>query len=328
MLPSLYYLAPVLGGYAITSYYLLKNPHILHKRKRLSFHCRHISHRGGAGERIENTLEAFDNAVSNHTDLLELDCQMTKDGQVVVSHDQNLLRQTGRDLNISDLTYDELPPYKKSLEVTFFPGHVSTGSDHRIPLLEEVFRRHPDIPINIEIKEDNEELIKKVSDLVKRYQRTDRTIWASMSDRIMRKCQAVRSPAVRSVAGVRGGELHAVYNKQNLLPAQPAPAQPLSGLFARQTNDAERSIPASGGERDPDLSLGFKSGKRLPESPRLRSLRDHDGLPLETAPLPTNIRGGAEGGRGSTGGGGRRWGREVQVLRCQKRASATGGGIL
>ncbi|XP_053326546.1 lysophospholipase D GDPD3 isoform X1 [Spea bombifrons] len=220
MLPSLYYLAPVLGGYAITSYYLLKNPHILHKRKRLSFHCRHISHRGGAGERIENTLEAFDNAVSNHTDLLELDCQMTKDGQVVVSHDQNLLRQTGRDLNISDLTYDELPPYKKSLEVTFFPGHVSTGSDHRIPLLEEVFRRHPDIPINIEIKEDNEELIKKVSDLVKRYQRTDRTIWASMSDRIMRKCQAV-NPDMPVMFTPRRGALLLLLYYSGLLPFVP-----------------------------------------------------------------------------------------------------------
>ncbi|KAM8962472.1 lysophospholipase D GDPD3 [Pelodytes ibericus] len=188
MLPSLYYLVPVLGGYAVTSYYLLKNPHILHKKKRLAFNCRHISHRGGAGERIENTLEAFDNAVSNHTHLLELDCQMTKDGQVVVSHDQNLLRQTGHDVNIGDLTYEELPQYKDSLEVTFFPGRVSSGSDHHIPLLEEVFQRFPDIPINVEIKEENEELIKKVSDLVKQYRRTDRTIWASMKDRIMKKC--------------------------------------------------------------------------------------------------------------------------------------------
>ncbi|XP_063286925.1 lysophospholipase D GDPD3 [Pelobates fuscus] len=190
MFPSLYYLVPVLGGYAVTSYYLLKNPHILHKKKRLPFYCRHISHRGGAGERIENTLEAFDNAVANQTHLLELDCQLTKDGQVVVSHDQNLNRQTGHDVNIRDVTYRELPLYKNTLEVTFFPGHVSSGSDQRMPLLEEVFQRYPDMPINVEIKEDNNELIKKVSDLVRRYHRTNMTIWASMSDRIMKKCQA------------------------------------------------------------------------------------------------------------------------------------------
>ncbi|XP_066433029.1 lysophospholipase D GDPD1-like [Eleutherodactylus coqui] len=189
MVPPLYYLVPVLGGYAATSYYLLKHPHILQKRKRLAFHCRHISHRGGAGERIENTLEAFDNAVVHHTDLLELDCHMTKDGRVVVSHDGNLLRQTGHNVNIGDTTYEELPQYKQSLEVTFFPGHMSSGTDHRIPLLEEVFQRFPNKPINVEVKEDNDELIRKVSELVKRYQRTERTIWAATSDRVMKKCR-------------------------------------------------------------------------------------------------------------------------------------------
>ncbi|XP_073504862.1 lysophospholipase D GDPD1-like isoform X1 [Phyllobates terribilis] len=189
MVRPLYYLVPVLGGYAASSYYLLKNPHILQKRKRLAFHCRHISHRGGAGEKIENTMEAFDNAVTHHSDLLELDCHMTKDGRVVVSHDGNLLRQTGHDVNIKDVTYKELPRYLEHLEVTFFPGHISSGADHRIPLLEEVFQRHPEKPINVEIKEDSDELIRKVSELVKKYQRTERTIWASTSDKVMKKCR-------------------------------------------------------------------------------------------------------------------------------------------
>lgn len=38
---------PALGGYTLASLYLLKNPHILHKRKCVSFYCTHISHRGG-----------------------------------------------------------------------------------------------------------------------------------------------------------------------------------------------------------------------------------------------------------------------------------------
>uniref|UniRef100_A0A8C5QR22 Glycerophosphodiester phosphodiesterase domain containing 3 n=1 Tax=Leptobrachium leishanense TaxID=445787 RepID=A0A8C5QR22_9ANUR len=220
MLSSLYYLVPVLGGYAATSFYLLKNPHILHKKKRLPFHCRHISHRGGAGERIENTLEAFDNAVSNHTHLLELDCQLTKDGQVVVSHDQNLLRQTGHDVNIRDVTYEELPPYKDSLEVTFLPGHMSMGRDHHMPLLEDVFQRFPEMPINVEIKEENGELIKKVSDLVKRYRRADRTIWASMSDQIMKKCQA-ENPDMPIMFTPRRGVILLLLYYSGLLPFVP-----------------------------------------------------------------------------------------------------------
>ncbi|KAM5152551.1 lysophospholipase D GDPD1-like isoform 1-T2 [Mantella aurantiaca] len=222
MLPSFYYLVPVLGGYAVTSYYLLKNPHILHRRKRLPFHCRHISHRGGAGERIENTLEAFENAAANHTDLLELDCHMTKDGQVVVSHDGNLMRQTGHDVNICDIKYQELPRYKDTLEVTFFPGHMTSGREQRIPLLEEVFQRFPEKPINIEIKRDCDELIKKVSDLVKKYQRTERTIWASTSDPVMKKCRK-ENPDMPFMFTPRRGIILLVLYYTGLLPFVPLP---------------------------------------------------------------------------------------------------------
>lgn len=45
----LYYILPALGGYTLTSLYLLKNPLVLHKKKCTAFYCRHISHRGGKG---------------------------------------------------------------------------------------------------------------------------------------------------------------------------------------------------------------------------------------------------------------------------------------
>ncbi len=45
-------------------------------------------------------------AVEVGTEMLELDCHVTKDGHVVVSHDENLLRQTGQDVNISSLNLE------------------------------------------------------------------------------------------------------------------------------------------------------------------------------------------------------------------------------
>lgn len=42
-------------------------------------------------------------AVEHGTEMLELDCHFTKDGHVVVSHDENLLRQTGHDVTVSSL---------------------------------------------------------------------------------------------------------------------------------------------------------------------------------------------------------------------------------
>lgn len=200
----LFFLLPVLGVYGVTSLYLLKNPHLLHRRKRSAFYARHISHRGGCGERIESTMEAFTNAVEQGTHMLELDCHLTQDGRVVVSHDENLLRQTGLDADISSLTLQALPLYKEKLEVTFNQGHYSGGSDRRIAQLEDVFRKFPNIPISIEIKEDNDRLIREVSDLVKRYGREEITVWASVSSSILHKCLRTNAALPHSFSMSRG----------------------------------------------------------------------------------------------------------------------------
>lgn len=54
--------------------------------------------------------------------MLELDCHLTKDLQVVVSHDHNLFRSTGLKKNIAELMYKELPLLKQRLPIDFDPG--------------------------------------------------------------------------------------------------------------------------------------------------------------------------------------------------------------
>lgn len=200
----LYFILPALGGYTLTSLYLLRNPHVLHRKKRTAFYARHISHRGGCGERIESTMDAFIHAVEQGTQMLEMDCHLTKDGHVVVSHDENLLRQTGLDATISSLNLQDLPLYKEELEVTFNQGFYSTGSDRQFALLEDVFRKFPKTPVSIEIKEDNDQLIKEVSDMVKRYDREGITVWASVSSSIMKKCLQTNETLPHSFSMSRG----------------------------------------------------------------------------------------------------------------------------
>lgn len=54
---------------------------------------------------LTHSLPAPRSAVDLGTDMLELDCHLTKDEQVVVSHDPNLRRVCGMNANISELAY-------------------------------------------------------------------------------------------------------------------------------------------------------------------------------------------------------------------------------
>ncbi|GAB1860916.1 Glycerophosphodiester phosphodiesterase domain-containing protein 1 [Camponotus japonicus] len=182
----------LIGGYMLTSVLLFKYPTLLHKKKRVKFLCQHISHRGGAGESYENTMCAFRRAVAIGTQMLELDCHLTRDGEVVVSHDHNLLRSTGVDKNISELDYKDLPLLKQRLPIDFEPDVEYVGSareeDRRFALLREVFEAFPTLPINIDIKINDDRLISKVSDLIKQYNREEYTVWGNFSDEVTQKC--------------------------------------------------------------------------------------------------------------------------------------------
>ena len=68
-----------------------------------------IAHRGGAALAPENTLAAFRNAVDSWgADMLEMDVRSTRDGEVVVIHDDTVDRTTDGSGRVADLTAAEL----------------------------------------------------------------------------------------------------------------------------------------------------------------------------------------------------------------------------
>jgi glycerophosphoryl diester phosphodiesterase len=112
-----------------------------------------IAHRGGAALKPENTLAAFADAVARGADGAELDVQLTRDGEVVVFHDNRLKPDICRGANgewlspptpkIVDLTLAELRAYDVgrarpgSPYAAAHPDIVSVDGE-RIPLLSEV----------------------------------------------------------------------------------------------------------------------------------------------------------------------------------------------
>ncbi len=90
------------------------------------------AHRGGAGLAPENTLAAFRKALELGVDLLEMDLHVTRDGAVVVIHDDTLDRTTDGRGAVSAQNLEALKRYDAGARF----GHQFSGE--RIPTLREV----------------------------------------------------------------------------------------------------------------------------------------------------------------------------------------------
>ncbi|MBY7663785.1 glycerophosphodiester phosphodiesterase [Staphylococcus agnetis] len=70
-----------------------------------------VAHRGLAEKYPENTKLAYQAALGRHIDMLEIDLHMTKDGALVVIHDETIDRTSNGKGEIKELTLDELRTY-------------------------------------------------------------------------------------------------------------------------------------------------------------------------------------------------------------------------
>ena len=72
------------------------------------------AHRGASGYRPENTLEAFELAIRQGADGIELDVHTSVDGELIVMHDENVDRVTDGTGLIKDMTLAQLKELKVS----------------------------------------------------------------------------------------------------------------------------------------------------------------------------------------------------------------------
>jgi len=115
-----------------------------------------IAHRGGAALAPENTLEAFRQAVRWWgCDVLEIDVQPTRDGEVVVLHDANVDRTTDGRGPAAAHTLDALRELDAGYRYSPDGGRTHPWRDRgvRIPTLAEVLEAFPTVRGNIEIKD-------------------------------------------------------------------------------------------------------------------------------------------------------------------------------
>ena len=136
-------------------------------------------HRGASGYAPENTLPAFQMAADMGADGVELDIQMTKDGVIVVCHDETIDRTSTGKGWLKDYTFDELR------RLDFSNGNAAYEGT-KIPTMEEVLDLldPTGLTINIELKTGiifYDRIEEKILELVRRKGWQDRVIYSSFN---------------------------------------------------------------------------------------------------------------------------------------------------
>ncbi len=101
-----------------------------------------VGHRGAKGECAENTLSCIEYALKKGVDIVEVDVRATKDGELIVLHDETFKRVAGLDISPRDLTLKEI---KENIQIF---------GKYRVPTLKEILRKIDNrAGIFVEIKE-------------------------------------------------------------------------------------------------------------------------------------------------------------------------------
>ena len=137
------------------------------------------AHRGASGYRPENTMEAFELAIKQGADGIELDVHTSADGELIVMHDETVDRVTDKTGLIKDMTLAQLKELKVSTDVE--PNGI-----YRVPTLVEVLdlMRTTDMMVNIELKNSicfYPGMEEKILKLVKEMHMEDQLIYSSFN---------------------------------------------------------------------------------------------------------------------------------------------------
>jgi len=138
------------------------------------------AHRGASAECPENTLPSFRRALDLGADALELDVHLTRDRQIVVSHDGDGRRMAGVPRAIAASTLDEVRGWDAGWGFRAADGsRPFAGRGVRMPALEEVLAELPGVVINVDLKPRSDDLVEAFVALLRRRRDEGRVIAAS-----------------------------------------------------------------------------------------------------------------------------------------------------
>jgi glycerophosphoryl diester phosphodiesterase len=147
-----------------------------------------FAHRGGTSVAPENSLRAFEDAITLGFSYVETDVHATSDGVLVAFHDDDLERTCGEKRTIAGSTWQEL----KSARID--------GTDP-IPLLEDILSSWPEVRVNIDCK--SEEALVPLVETLQRTNSLDRVCIGSFSDSRLQRIRTALGDRVCTSMGPR-----------------------------------------------------------------------------------------------------------------------------
>jgi len=161
-----------------------------------------IAHRGGRSLGPESTLYTFRNAVKLGVDVLELDVRSTRDGQLIILHDDTVARTTEATGPVESYSLVDL----KKLDAAhrWSPDNGQTfplrNKGVKIPTLAEVFHAFPETKMNLEIKDPRSKTIHSLCRLIHDHRMTQKVMVAAFDADSLKEFRS-RCPKVATSAG-------------------------------------------------------------------------------------------------------------------------------
>jgi glycerophosphoryl diester phosphodiesterase len=161
-----------------------------------------IAHRGGAKIGPENTLVGFQNGLSAGAEVLELDVHLTKDGELVVIHNNTVDDTTNETGLVREMTLQQLKQLDAGYDFSYDDdkSHPYRGKGVVVPTMGEVYRAYPDVPLNVEIKETQDGIELKLWRAIEAAGAEDHTLVVAKKTSVIRRFREVSGGQVATGA--------------------------------------------------------------------------------------------------------------------------------
>ena len=163
------------------------------------------AHRGASLIYPENTLEAFQRALEDGANVLEMDLHISRDGELMVAHDEDGRRMAGVNARIARSTLQEIKSWNVGRGFKDVNGESPFQERFfQIPTLDEVLGAFPGVMLNIDIKTTSPSRVAQVVEKIESYNAVPHVVLISFHNRVIQKVREIYG----GPTGINYGEMH------------------------------------------------------------------------------------------------------------------------